>query len=98
MWAEQTFDLTTVPTGTHAIHFSFTGTDTGTLFNWAWWQFNEFTSEIEATPLSTLNSWQAKRAKDTITQLSPFYTLQGVPVTTPTKGIYIKDGKRVFIP
>jgi hypothetical protein len=27
-----------------------------------------------------------------------FYTLQGVPVTTPTKGIYIKDGKRVFIP
>jgi hypothetical protein len=91
VWAEQTFDLTTVPTGTHAIHFSFTGTDTGTLFNWDWWQFNEFTSEIEAIPLSPDKRKNAQR-------MGWFYTLQGVPVTTPTKGIYIKDGKRVFIP
>ena len=91
VWAEQTFDLTTVPTGTHAIHFSFTGTDTSTLFNWDWWQFNEFTSEIEAIPLSPDKRKNAQR-------MGWFYTLQGVPVTTPTKGIYIKDGKRVFIP
>ena len=87
MWEEQTADLTAIPTDTHAVHFSFTGSGSANLFNWDWWQFNEFTSEIEATPLSTLNS-----------QLSTFYTLQGIPVINPTKGIYVKDGRKVVIP
>ncbi|MBP5375441.1 MAG: family 43 glycosylhydrolase [Bacteroidaceae bacterium] len=86
LWEERTFDLTNVPQGIHAVHFSFTGASTSTLFNWDWWQFNEFTSEIEAVNRSSRES-------------SPiFYTLQGVPVINPTIGIYIKDGKKVLIP
>ncbi len=84
VWAEQTTDLTAIPTGTHAIHFSFSGTDTQPLFNWDWWQFHEFTSEIEAVNPSSQSS-------------SVFYTLQGIPVTNPTKGIYMKEGKKVFV-
>ena len=84
VWEEQTADLTAIPTGTHAVHFSFTGSGSATLFNWDWWQFNEFTSEIEAVTPSSQSS-------------SVFYTLQGVPVTDLTPGIYVKDGKKVVV-
>ena len=86
VWEEQTFDLTNIPTGTHAVHFSFTGSGSANLFNWDWWQFNEFTSEIEAVTSSPQQP------------SSVFYTLQGIPVTNPTKGIYMKDGRKVVIP
>ena len=82
VWEEKTFDLTSVPTGIHDVHFSFLGSSTTTLFNWDWWQFNEFTSAIEAVPQS------AQSASSVI------YNLQGIPVKSPTKGIYIKNGKK----
>ncbi|MBQ2182244.1 MAG: hypothetical protein II400_08375, partial [Bacteroidaceae bacterium] len=58
---------------------------TTTLFNWDWWQFNEFTSAIEAVPESTRSA------------SSVIYNLQGIPVKSPTKGIYIKNGKKLSI-
>ena len=85
VWEERTIDLTSTPTGVHAVHFSFSGSSSTTLFNWDWWQFNEFTSVIDAVN---------EPSKD---DSSVFYTLQGVPVTNPTKGIYVKGGKKVLI-
>jgi hypothetical protein len=54
---------------------------------------------INDIQLSTVNSWQTKRAKDTITHLSTdkYYTLQGQEVVNPTKGIYIYRGKKVYV-
>ena len=66
------------------MHFSFLGSNSVNLFNWDWWQFNEFTSEIEAVNKDEEGS-------------PVFYTLQGVPVTNPTQGIYIRGGKKVLI-
>ena len=83
VWEERTFNLTNIPTGTHDVHFSFTGTGSESLFNWDWWQFNEFTSSIEhfKTP-----------QEDAL-----FYTLQGIPVSHPTHGIYIHKGRKCVI-
>ena len=85
VWEERTVDLTSTPIGVHAVHFGFTGTSSPTLFNWDWWKFNEFTSEIEAVSDSADDS------------SAVFYTLQGVPVTNPGKGIYLKGGRKVLL-
>ena len=86
VWEERTFDLTNVPTGVHDVHFSFVGAGKETLFNWDWWQFNEeAASAIEAVPDASEEG------------TSVFYTLQGVPVAHPTKGIYIRHGRKVLV-
>ena len=85
VWEERTFDLTNIPTGTHSLHFSFAGSSTETLFNWDWWRFNTSTTHIDETLVQTDE------------ETSVFYTLQGTPVTTPTKGIYLRKGKTVII-
>lgn len=85
VWEERTFDLTNIPTGTHSLHFSFAGSSTETLFNWDWWRFNTSTTHIDETLVQTDE------------EASVFYTLQGTPVTTPTKGIYLRKGKTVII-
>ena len=85
VWEERTFDLSQIPTGIHDLNFSFVGGGTETLFNWDWWQFSEFTSAIEAIPESTQSA------------SSVIYNLQGIPVKSPTKGVYIKNGKKLSV-
>lgn len=85
VWEERTFDLTNTPTGIHDVHFSFSGSSTETLFNWDWWQFNQFTSAIElVTP-------DRSKSDDDV-----FYTLQGIRVAHPSRGFYIRNGKKVI--
>lgn len=86
VWEERTFDLDHTPIGTHDLHFSFVGTGDETLFNWDWWQFNEDASTIDGV------SYTASKEDNT------YYTLQGMPVAHPTKGFYLRKGKKVFIP
>jgi len=86
VWEERTFDLDYTPIGTHDLHFSFVGTGDETLFNWDWWQFNEDASAIDGL------SYTASKEDNT------YYTLQGMPVAHPTKGFYLRKGKKVFIP
>ncbi len=86
VWEERTFDLDHTPIGTHDLHFSFVGTGDETLFNWDWWQFNEDASAIDGL------SYTASKEDNT------YYTLQGMPVAHPTKGFYLRKGKKVFIP
>lgn len=86
VWEEGTFDLDHTPIGIHDLHFSFVGTGDETLFNWDWWQFNEDASAIDGL------SHTASKEDNT------YYTLQGMPVAQPTKGFYIRKGKKVFIP
>jgi hypothetical protein len=86
VWEERTFDLDHTPIGTHDLHFSFVGTGDETLFNWDWWQFNEDASAIDDL------SYTASKEDNT------YYTLQGMPVAHPTKGFYLRKGKKVFIP
>ena len=85
VWEEHTYDLTQTPTGIHAIHFSFYGTAETSLFDWDWWRFNDFDTAIEATPADNADA------------PSPFYTLQGTRVAHPSRGIYIRNGKKHFI-
>ena len=84
-WEERTFDLSNTPKGIHDVHFSFAGSNKETLFNWDWWQFNTFTSAIEAVN------------EDRTEQDGVFYTLQGIRVEKPVKGIYIRKGKKVVV-
>lgn len=86
VWEERTFDLDHTPIGIHDLHFSFVGTGDETLFNWDWWQFNEDASAIDGL------SYTASKEDNT------YYTLQGMPVAHPTKGFYLRKGKKVFIP
>ncbi len=86
VWEERTFDLDHTPIGTHDLHFSFVGTGDETFFNWDWWQFNEDASAIDGL------SYTASKEDNT------YYTLQGMPVAHPTKGFYLRKGKKVFIP
>lgn len=85
VWEERTFDLSLSPKGIHDIHFSFTGKADETLFNWDWWQFNTVPTVIHAT--------QAYTPSDA----STFFTLQGIPVSHPQHGVYIRNGKKVFV-
>ena len=85
VWEERTYDLTRVPTGVHDVHFSFVGSSETTLFNWDWWQFNEWSTSIEAAS-------EEMKYKD-----NAFYTLQGIRVEKPTRGIYLKKGKKVLL-
>ena len=84
VWEERTFDLTNTPTGTHSLHFSFASNSTETLFNWDWWRFNTSTTSIDE--IQALANEGAP----------VFYTLQGTPVTQPTKGIYLHEGRKVM--
>ena len=84
VWEERTFDLTNTPTGTHSLHFSFASNSTETLFNWDWWRFNTSTTSID-------------KIQALANEGAPvFYTLQGTPVTQPTKGIYLHEGRKVM--
>lgn len=85
VWEERTFDLSLSPKGIHDIHFSFTGKADETLFNWDWWQFNTVPTVIHAT--------QAYTPSDA----STFFTLQGIPVSHPQHGVYIRNGKKVLV-
>lgn len=85
VWEERTFDLTSVPTGVHDLHFSFLGSTSESIFNWDWWQFNQ-----QASAVPEVRSEDRNDAR--------FYTLQGIPVERPTtRGIYIKNGKKVVM-
>ena len=89
VWEEQSYDLRMVPTGVHDLHFSFRGSpskDASTLFNWDWWQFDGQETGIEAVSAPAAAS--APR----------FYTLQGIPVERPSKGIYIRKGRKIYVP
>lgn len=88
VWEENTYDLMHTPTGVHNLHFSFVGSATGgsTIFNWDWWQFNDWDTAIDN--ITTANG-----------SASPlYYTLQGTPVDQPSKGLYIRGGKKVMVP
>jgi hypothetical protein len=85
VWEERTFDLTNHPKGIHDIHFSFTGGADETLFNWDWWQFNTVPTVIEA-----IESHVPSAA-------NTYFTLQGVPVSLPQRGVYIRNGKKVLV-
>lgn len=86
VWEERTFDLTNSPTGVHDVHFSFIGQAEETLFNWDWWQF-----EQQTTGIRDVNAAAASPSPDV------FYTLQGVPTASPTRGVYIRGGKKVMV-
>lgn len=85
IWEERTFDLTQTPSGVHDVYFSFSGVDSNTLFNWDWWQFNAVPSAVEHV--------EASPRSDS----SFFYTLQGTPVENPTRGVYIKNGRKILV-
>lgn len=85
MWEERTFDLSNTPTGVHDVHFSFVGTSETTLFNWDWWQFNDWSNSVDAID-------EEQKGSD-----NAFYTLQGIRVEHPTQGIYLKKGKKVML-
>lgn len=90
VWDEQVYDLKSSPTGIHDLHFSFRGSlsrdDKSTLFNWDWWQFLDVDTAIDGVSASN-ESADAR-----------FYTLQGIPVDHPTHGVYIRKGKKIYVP
>ncbi|MBR4921414.1 MAG: hypothetical protein IKZ62_08880 [Prevotella sp.] len=93
-WKQLSIDLTEEITGVQDLFFTFTGSGSS-LFDFDNWQFcSENTGIVELN-----NSWQAKRAKDTITKIEElkYYDLQGRRVENPKKGVYIQKGKKVVI-
>lgn len=83
-WEERTFDLTTIPKGVHAIHFSFYGSKTNNICNLDWWKFNEVGTK--ASSIEVVNS----KVND-----GKYYDLTGRVVDNPTNGIYIFNGKKI---
>lgn len=51
-WEERTFDLTTSPIGIHDVHFSFASTSKDNLFDWDWWQFNDWDTGLTSPETS----------------------------------------------
>lgn len=51
-WEERTFDLTTSPIGIHDVHFSFASTSKDNLFDWDWWQFNDWDTSLTSPETS----------------------------------------------
>ena len=84
VWEERTFDLSNTPTGIHDIHFSFSGAADETLFNWDWWQFNLNPSVIDAVEVSPSSA-------------ATYFTLQGIPISHPHQGVYIRNRKKVLV-
>lgn len=81
-WQEVTVPLTKVPSGVHAICFTFTGTGTN-LCNFDWWKFNTH----EEVSINGITSSSAS---------SDYYDLCGRKVAKPQKGVYIHNGKKVL--
>lgn len=90
IWDEQVYDLNLSPTGVHDLHFSFLGShpndDESTLFNWDWWQFLDVDTAVDGADYS--GGFTDVR----------FHTLQGVPVDHPIHGMYIRKGKKIYVP
>jgi len=87
VWEEITVELSRTITGVNTLFFTFEGTPANganTLFNFDWWRFNT----AEDTPVSTV------KADIPVTSTS-IYDLSGRRVQQPTRGIYIKNGKKV---
>lgn len=86
VWEEITVDLERVVTGVHDVHFSFLGNGDGILLNWDWWRFNTVPTAIDRIAEEAVQNNDMR-----------FYTMQGVPVETPSAGVYIRNGKKVLI-
>lgn len=87
VWNEKVIEFSKKVTGVKDVYFTFAGTPTdgvSTLFNFDWWKFNtEAETAVRSVELTATE-------KD-----GAIYDLTGRKVSVPSKGIYIRGGKKV---
>ena len=86
VWQEHTAHAGSAPTGTHTVYFVLTGDV----------QFDKWT--LGDATLTTLNTPNSSLLTPNSSLLTPnYYDLQGRRVSNPTKGLYIVNGKKLFV-
>ena len=86
VWQEHTAHAGSAPTGTHTVYFVLTGD-----VQFDKWTLGDATLTTLRPPHSTLNAPHSSL-------LTPnYYDLQGRRVSNPTKGLYIVNGKKLFV-
>lgn len=83
-WNEVVIPLKNVPSGTHAMIISFSGSGTN-LCNFDWWQFNKHETD------------GIGNTRSSVKEDNTYYDLSGRRVSASQKGIYIHKGKKIIM-
>jgi hypothetical protein len=91
-WTEVMCDLTSAITGTVDLYFTFQGSGQS-LFDFDQWVFSQQTLEADGIEGITIDEGDNRSENDN----DSFYNLSGVKAQPKSKGVYIKNHKKVLI-